>query len=106
MTEHAPTEFSLEITGEPAVWTVHITGELEYSTSDDLVDAVVGQLQRHPRPRLPGPPAPAHRHPRPPHPARDARRRPGSRGGRWRHPGRRHLSGHLSPGTRPERARC
>ncbi|MFB0617689.1 STAS domain-containing protein [Streptomyces sp. AGS-58] len=52
MTEHAAPAFSLEATAEPAVWTVHVTGELEYATSDDLVDAVVGHLQRHPRPRV------------------------------------------------------
>ncbi|MFF9091358.1 STAS domain-containing protein [Streptomyces sp. NPDC014991] len=52
MTEHAPTELSLEITGRPAVWTVHIAGELEYDTSDDLVDTVVGHLRRHPRPSV------------------------------------------------------
>ncbi|MEU6772275.1 STAS domain-containing protein [Streptomyces sp. NPDC046759] len=50
MTEHRPVEFDVEITGEPSRWTVHIAGELDYDTSDDLVDTVVRHLRRHPEP--------------------------------------------------------
>ncbi|MEU7427472.1 STAS domain-containing protein [Streptomyces sp. NPDC040750] len=50
MTDHSSNELSLRITGEPASWTVHIVGELDYDTSDALVDAVAAHLERHPEP--------------------------------------------------------
>ncbi|TWV31514.1 STAS domain-containing protein [Streptomyces misionensis] len=48
MTGYFPAEFSVEITEHPASCTVRIAGELDYDTSDELVEAVVGHLRGRP----------------------------------------------------------
>lgn len=44
MTASPPAEFTLVVRREPAVLTVRVNGELDYDTSDDLVDEVIGHL--------------------------------------------------------------
>ncbi|SED99589.1 anti-anti-sigma factor [Streptomyces misionensis] len=45
MTGYFPAEFSVEITEHPAGCTVRIAGELDYDTSDELVETVVRHLR-------------------------------------------------------------
>ncbi|MFE0508832.1 STAS domain-containing protein [Streptomyces sp. NPDC058964] len=44
MTTLPPSEFTLVVRREPTTLTVHVGGELDYDTSDDLVDAVTENL--------------------------------------------------------------
>ncbi|MGQ4420594.1 STAS domain-containing protein [Streptomyces sp. SAS_269] len=52
MTQHSVTDFSLTTVSAPSTLTVRVAGELDYDTSDEMVDTVVA--------RLAGPPAPRH----------------------------------------------
>ncbi|MEU1707726.1 STAS domain-containing protein [Streptomyces sp. NPDC005706] len=52
MTQHSATDFSLTTVSAPSTLTVRVAGELDYDTSDELVDTVVAGLA--------GPPAPRH----------------------------------------------
>ncbi|MFF2204930.1 STAS domain-containing protein [Streptomyces sp. NPDC058145] len=52
MTQHSATDFSLTTVSAPSTLTVRVAGELDYDTSDEMVDTVVA--------RLAGPPAPRH----------------------------------------------
>ncbi|BBC91353.1 STAS domain-containing protein [Streptomyces griseofuscus] len=49
MTGYVPPEFSVEITEEQTRCTVRVAGELDYDTSDELVETVVGLLRHRPR---------------------------------------------------------
>ncbi|MCS0603044.1 STAS domain-containing protein [Streptomyces sp. LP11] len=51
MTSLSPAEFALSFFREPATLTVRVCGELDYDTSEDLVDAVVARLEEGPPPR-------------------------------------------------------
>ncbi|MFF8593961.1 STAS domain-containing protein [Streptomyces sp. NPDC015220] len=50
MTNPPPTEFTLSILHEAGTMAVHVAGELDYDTSDDLIDRVVEHLTGHVRP--------------------------------------------------------
>ncbi|MFF9896674.1 STAS domain-containing protein [Streptomyces longispororuber] len=49
MTSFPPYEFSLSIHPEPGSLTVRLAGDLDYDTSDDLVDAVTEHMAAHAR---------------------------------------------------------
>ncbi|GHE41598.1 sulfate transporter [Streptomyces longispororuber] len=49
MTSLPPFEFSLSIHREPGALIVRLAGDLDYDTSDDLVDAVTEHMAAHPR---------------------------------------------------------
>ncbi|MGW4560933.1 STAS domain-containing protein [Streptomyces sp. NPDC004561] len=44
MTDLSPAEFAVDCVREPDTLTVRVGGELDYDTSDDLLDAVTGHL--------------------------------------------------------------
>ncbi|MFG2124389.1 STAS domain-containing protein [Streptomyces sp. NPDC048710] len=44
MTDLQPTEFSVTVFDEPTTLTVRVGGELDYDTSDDLIDIVLEHL--------------------------------------------------------------
>ncbi|GGT15650.1 STAS domain-containing protein [Streptomyces chromofuscus] len=52
MTILPPTEFALSFVREPAALTVRVSGELDYDTSDDLVETVVEHLTAEQSPPL------------------------------------------------------
>ncbi|MFE3638247.1 STAS domain-containing protein [Streptomyces cellostaticus] len=51
MTQHPATEFSLTTVSAPSTLIVRVAGELDYDTSDELVDTVAAGLARAPAPR-------------------------------------------------------
>ncbi|MGW3355455.1 STAS domain-containing protein [Streptomyces bungoensis] len=51
MTTLPPPEFTLDFVRDPGTLTVRLRGELDYDTSDDLLDAVLEQLTAGQAPR-------------------------------------------------------